>query len=423
MRYCDKCGAEITGRFCTACGNDCQAKKENVEETLGKLYTLRAGISYVSKENGIYIHEDHINKSNYNLIKGQVANNERDVRNMHKQQLSNIAAKELYNENLCDDLRYRIECEKNEQKLINDKKGNVLKSTEKGELILRFIAVICIVFFVIINGSTLFFDFFLGAIIHFVLPIILGVVAYIAAEWDIFYKISNSKEKIKNLEKEYSESSKRQGDYERELRAQEGFLSQIKGIEKTECRIKVVEEKLVLERKELLVAEKKYNDALPHLHLANSVYEALKNEYVPILDVRDWENLDLVIYYLETGRADNIKEALQQVDRHEHEQSMEKAMSQINNTLVSGFSEMNNTIIKCASIISTQLQNISLEQRRINENISSLTGSVINVAAFSANTLKQALKEKSNVSSKQLMDDVHQMRIYAENAEIKKRNS
>ena len=419
MRYCNKCGAEITGRFCTACGNDCQAKKENVEETLGKLYTLRAGISYVSEENGIFNEEDHRNKGNYNLKKSQIANNERNISNMHKRLLANMEAKELYSGSLHEELKQEIEKKKNEQDLITDKIEKVPKSVEKNTQIMYIIIGICIGFFVVINSAALFFEFFLGAVIHFVLPIIIGVVAFIVAAFG--YSFCEIKEK--KLKKEYSDISKRKEELESKLKIQEGLLHQIENIEKTEKSIKAVEIRLDFDRKEFLVAEEKYNDALPHLHLANSVYEALKDEYVPLLDVRDWENLDLVIYYLETGRADNIKEALQQVDRHEHGLAMEKAMSQINNTLVSGFSKMNDTIVKCASIISTQLQDIALEQHRINENISSLTGTVIKATSFSANAMMRALKAKSNVSSKQLMDDVHQMRIYAENAEIKKRNS
>lgn len=38
-------------------------------------------------------------------------------------------------------------------------------------------------------------------------------------------------------------------------------------------------------------------------------------ETFPLIDFRDWENIDLIIYYFETGRADDMKEALQLVDR------------------------------------------------------------------------------------------------------------
>ena len=216
MRYCNKCGAEITGRFCTACGNDCQAKKENVEETLGKLYTLRAGISYVSKENGIYIHEDHINKSNYNLIKGQIANNERDVRNMHKQQLSNIAARELYNESLHNELNHSIECEKNNQKIIVDNLEQIAKSNEKRKGILGFVGGICGILIFLINPlASLISDIFdvgFGAamIIHFAIVATLFVGALILGE---MLRITN-KHNIEKLKKEHGDSTARLAEIE-----------------------------------------------------------------------------------------------------------------------------------------------------------------------------------------------------------------
>lgn len=47
----------------------------------------------------------------------------------------------------------------------------------------------------------------------------------------------------------------------------------------------------------------------------NLFYRELLEQFSSLLDERDWKNLDLVIYQIETGRADSIKEALHQVDR------------------------------------------------------------------------------------------------------------
>ncbi len=44
----------------------------------------------------------------------------------------------------------------------------------------------------------------------------------------------------------------------------------------------------------------------------------LENAYGDILDSRDWDKLDKIIYLLETYRADSVKEALQLIDRERH---------------------------------------------------------------------------------------------------------
>ncbi|MDE7082381.1 MAG: hypothetical protein K2O89_01595 [Clostridia bacterium] len=43
----------------------------------------------------------------------------------------------------------------------------------------------------------------------------------------------------------------------------------------------------------------------------------LENTYGDILNYRDWDKLDMIIYLLETYRADTIKEALQLIDREQ----------------------------------------------------------------------------------------------------------
>lgn len=50
------------------------------------------------------------------------------------------------------------------------------------------------------------------------------------------------------------------------------------------------------------------------------VKKALDNSYGDILDSRDWDKLDKIIYLLETHRADTVKEALQLIDRERNRQ-------------------------------------------------------------------------------------------------------
>lgn len=54
--------------------------------------------------------------------------------------------------------------------------------------------------------------------------------------------------------------------------------------------------------------------------MRRDVKTELENAYGDILDSRDWDKLDKIIYLLETHRADTVKEALQLIDRERNRQ-------------------------------------------------------------------------------------------------------
>lgn len=163
----------------------------------------------------------------------------------------------------------------------------------------------------------------------------------------------------------------------------------------------------------------------------NKIYEALQREYGSILDERDWQYLDLVIFYYETGRAFTKQEALQQVDREVQTEriidSIDRAAVYIGNTIRMG------TYIISSQIegLSRQLSNISLDIKELNVNVKSLNSS-LEVAAgnqekqiqalqqqnselqslVSAANLSNALQEKANTTSERLMTDVNYIRNY-----------
>lgn len=139
----------------------------------------------------------------------------------------------------------------------------------------------------------------------------------------------------------------------------------------------------------------------------NEFYFALRKQFSVLLDERDWQHLDLVIFELETRRADSVKEALQLVDRELQTERIQhtivKATEQICYEIRRGFAEMRATIIECSRAISTQLSVISRQLGEISGQLSELTDGV---------NLGNALQAKANVSSAQLISDVHAIRYY-----------
>lgn len=140
------------------------------------------------------------------------------------------------------------------------------------------------------------------------------------------------------------------------------------------------------------------------------IYDKLKEKYSPVLNPLDWENLDLVIYYFETGRADTVRDALIQVDRQRQTDQIVSAINEaserIHRTIISGFQSLEATVVKCASILSSQLSAIQTSQQQIASDISVI----------------KAFQAKADVSSNILMAQVDSIHNYIKNREIRERN-
>lgn len=82
-------------------------------------------------------------------------------------------------------------------------------------------------------------------------------------------------------------------------------------------------------------------------------------EAYPVIDFRDWGNVDLLIYYFETGRADDVKEALQLVDRQlqtdQITRAIETASQEIQRTVKDSVYRLGQTMVKCFERLSRQM--------------------------------------------------------------------
>ena len=145
---------------------------------------------------------------------------------------------------------------------------------------------------------------------------------------------------------------------------------------------------------------------------------ALQNEYSVLLDPRDWEHLDLVIFSLETRRADSVKEALRFVDEEIRTDriigAIQQASAEICRTIRAGFAALQYSMERCFASLGQQLQAVAQSNLQIAQATNRLA---------SAASLNAALTAKANVSSQQLIQDVHQMSVIAENADRRLRNS
>lgn len=128
------------------------------------------------------------------------------------------------------------------------------------------------------------------------------------------------------------------------------------------------------------------------------IYKALVANYSKILDLRDWKYLDLIIYAIETHRAENIKEALNFVDSEMRMQRMaaliENATNEICNTISMSMSALQNTMVDCCNSINARITAVGGELSAKMDR------------AISATEMSNALLAKANVSSEKLLNQV-----------------
>ena len=152
------------------------------------------------------------------------------------------------------------------------------------------------------------------------------------------------------------------------------------------------------------------------------LYQALEQEFSDFLQVVDWGNVDLLIHYFSTGRADAMKEALQQVDRQRQSdaliQAVNNASQQICRTINSAFMQLQKSMAQNFAMLSQQLD---LMHQQTQAQIAALSRKVRDLAGDMETN--KALQQKSNVGSLQLAEDIHYLRVSTEIRDIKARNN
>ena len=159
----------------------------------------------------------------------------------------------------------------------------------------------------------------------------------------------------------------------------------------------------------------------------DAITQALRQQFGSILMEADWENVDLLIFYLNSGRADSLKEALQLVDRQRQTDQISSAIrtaaEHISFTMQSNTYRLAQVMTGCFSELSKQIQQnhvaVLSSMDQTTEAISRLSGSVgslnsnlqsiesgienQNQLLLDANQLNDALLKHANKSSQDLM--------------------
>ena len=243
----------------------------------------------------------------------------------------------------------------------------------------------------------------------------MGIILVVGLAFALIVKVSNGKDLKKRTEEESGKSKQ-------DLKYAKAQLTQAAW----DCD---------RAQKTLTIVSKDYEKAKSvSTKLSQDMYNALVAQFKSVLDIRDWAHIDLIIFNFETGRADTLKEALQQVDRRvqtdEIIEAIESAGNYISSTIRMSMNELRGDLNKSFNRLSEQLAlqhaeqmtalgNINRNIERTNESIAKLQSATENNGKAlenisSAANLNNALIAKIGYDSMSLMDDVNYM-VYSAN--------
>lgn len=161
------------------------------------------------------------------------------------------------------------------------------------------------------------------------------------------------------------------------------------------------DDKLVELRKKLAEENSKYemnlkikdNEIIMISKASKSIYDVLVKTFKNFLNPIDWENIDLAIYYLSTGRADTIKEALNLIDRQKQADAivneLKNATTSIANEIRSNFATLGNIVTNNFNALSKQLEN---QHNQLLKSVDEMSTTLTTISG-TLDTIKEQQKE------------------------------
>lgn len=370
-------------------------EREQKNQMLADLYALRAGMSAISIERDKF----GVKEKAYSDAKRKV-----DCACYEYENAENSVSR-------CDEYDKKDSLQKTEEKVKLDR---TFKKTVIGSLVAGIFGALIPWFFYFIvddlniQDSQYGYSYWKKYLL--VSACILGIIFVVGLAVALIVKVSNGKD----LQKRIKEGS---GKSKQDLKDAKARLSQAAA----DCDSA---------QKALAIVSEDYEKVKSvSTKLSQEMYNALVAQFKSVLDIRDWEHIDLIIFNFETGRADTLKEALQQVDRRvqtdEIIEAIESAGSSIAATINVTMRELRSDLDKSFNRLSEQLAiqhaeqmtafgNINRNIERTNESIAKLQSATENNGKTlenisSAANLNNALIAKIGYDSMSLMDDVNYM--------------
>lgn len=404
--YCTKCDKELDTKFCPYCGSETEptvTKEESIDNKslIDNLYALRAGLSKVSLE------MDKVKKTETELNKVEFSN--KQIIETEKGEYGNVNYFSWMLNSIKADFNKKIS-QQNSQ--LNNHKHYVSQAEKnfksKRNLIFFMLGImgICVIGLIAILVAPLKGD----AISVVALPAIpLFILSMVMIKQLV--DLAELREKLK---KERNELTSYLNANSKVLREDDIYSNP-----------KYIEYAGLLEKAKKDLAQAKNFDYLPYKkaiekqqnecsNFYKEFYNTYLSSFINVLDERDWKNLDLIIFILETHRADTLKEALQQVDMYRHTEKIARAIENaslaICNTIRQESDRISLAIGNCVDTINSRLQIIADNQNVLSKELNSVNDNI--KKSINATELQNALIAKSNETSEQMAMDIARIREF-----------
>lgn len=421
--------------------------KKEKEETLSKLYSLRAGLSLISQEKD---EVDGILESRKEISDGLNSAIRRENDKLRNEK-DRVRSKEEEIAGQIKGVQAIIEETKEEIKNIESKKQDITGSKEKlsrtgtyfGLLVGMAVGIALMIYLGIseFNNDANGVDDFVGVGIFFAGAAALTIVCFIMM---IITHKKTSKEINTHSNGIYRlEESIRKGRQFIAQKKEEIASIRIESAKKQEELQKNIGNTEKVSRVISALADEVSLELLDtHKETSLGIYNSLAAEYSELLDERDWQYIDLFIYMYETGRAESKKEALQLIDQYQQNKNIVDAIAragrEIQGSIRQGLGALQTSMEMHFRALSGQLYQMHsetmLKMDRITNQLDNLNSVMsrmsLGMAQISSQTadmqrqldLNSALQAKTNITSQQIMSDVEYMRMLDEQAEVRRRN-
>ncbi len=153
---------------------------------------------------------------------------------------------------------------------------------------------------------------------------------------------------------------------------------------------------------QLRAANKESKEALSCvLTLYRAAKQTVQSNFYSFLDERDWENVDLLIFNFETGRALDMRDALLQVDNERRNQQLHSAIlnasKTVANIIVRGFGELQSTIENQFLLMDEQISKLSKNLKSGFTSLSREVSQMRDTVEDSADALLNALASRMDL--------------------------
>lgn len=415
-------------------------EERSKEEILSELYAIRAAMSLVSQKNDVTDQYQNANERSRRGIENslqRVSNAAETQKQQSSQYLIEPKMQELSHQmntikEEIDDKKKKVEKEKAQiDYLVGEESRRYRYEPSKPAKFFGILMAISVVLGAVGIGICESYDWwvevYLGVLYGtIVLATIIYALVYHAkaiapTEADL-QKISDERQELALLENKIAELNREYERAQKKSREYSALLEQGTIYYDTEAIARLEREQRQLQKHEKAVCQEA-NQAIKNRRAkialiakeSQEIIESARGLYT-VIDFRDWANVDLIIFYYETGRADTMKEALQQVDRQRQNDTLVRAIGvatkMLSKTVRQSVSALEKTLEGSFRRLSVQLE--AQHQTSMDE-VSKLQASLeaqnsqleyLGQVQTENQAMTNALLEKINVSSLKLASDM-----------------